>query len=571
MKRLFFLLFIALFLSAFSISCSNPNATQSTNDSKTALAIMVLGDQFLNSILGSGTKPVLNELVITKSDSSSITLAQPTLSNPGTPAPTLKAFIGVSGDISDFYGYIYNSVEGPIDVSSGGYKFSGLATGITYTIYVVASNSTGYSVQHIIQNTAGIAPVMNNLSISASDTSSITLAQPSFSTAGNPAPTVQAYIGASSSISVSAKTVSGSILGPIDVSSGGCQFTSLSTNMTYTIIVVAANSIGYSVQQIVQSTTGIAPVLNSLSISTYDATSITLAKPTFSTTGNPVPAVGAYIGKSGVISVSNAAISGSLQGPIDVSSGSYQFSGLSANTSYTIIVVAINSAGYSVQQIIQSTSAVTVAPVLNSLSISASDSSSITLAKPTFSTTGNPTPTVQAYIGAGSSISVSGKTVSGSLQGPIDVSSGSYQFSGLSANTSYKIIVVAANSAGYSVQQITQSTATVAPVLNSLSISAYDSSSITLTKPTFSAGNPTPTVQAYIGYNGTISVSGSTVSNSLKGPIDVSTGSYQFSGLNDGTSYKIIVVATNSAGYSVQQITQSTASAPIHCWFWICW
>jgi hypothetical protein len=526
----------------------------------------------IDVLMGTGSKPVLNDLVITQSDSTSITLAQPTLSKAVTPAPTVKAFIGVSDEIIEFYGYIYNTVEGPIDVSASGYKFSGLETGTSYVIYVVAANSSGYSVQHILQNTAGIGPVMNNLTITASDASSITLAQPTFSTAGNPTPTVEAYIGPSGTISVSGKTVSGSSQGPVDVFSAGCQFSGLSINTTYTIVVVADNGIGYSVQQITQSTTGIAPVLNSLSISGYDASSITLARPTLSTTGNPTPSIGAYIGLNGTITVSNATVSGAQQGPINVTSGGYQFSGLNPGTSYRIIVVAINSAGYSIQQITQNTAGATVAPVLNSLAISGSDASSITLAKPTLSTAGNPTPTVQAYIGLSSTIAVSGKTVSGSTQGPVDVSAGGYQFSGLSANTSYKIIVVASNSVGYSVQQITQSTATIAPVLNSLSISAYDAYTITLARPTFStAGNPAPTVRAYIGYSSTISVSGSTVSGALQGPIDVSSGGYQFNNLNDSTSYKIIVVASNSAGYSVQQISQTTDNRPLHCWFWICW
>ena len=567
MKRLLTIIFIVSCCFAFTISCTNsnnPNAGAGEDSNKTSLVILGLGYHIIDTFLGSGAKPVLNDLVITSSNSSSITLAQPTLATAGTPAPVVKAFIGFSNNppysINELYGYIYNIQEGPVDVTNNGYQFSGLTEGTEYKIYVVASNGAGYSVQQIVQSTGGVAPVMNNLSISASDASSITLAQPTFSTAGYPTATVQAYIGLTGTISVSGSTLSHSQQGPIDVSTDGYTFSGLAINTTYTIIVVAANSEGYSVQQIVQSTAGIAPVLNSLSISGINESSITIAKPTLSTTGNPTPTVKAYIGLSGTISVSGSTVSGSLQGPIDVSLGGYQFSGLSAGTSYTIYVIAANSAGYSIQQMNQSTSA--AAPVLNSLAISGYDASSITLAKPTLSTAGNPTPTVQAYIGLNGTISVSGSTVSNSLQGPIDVSLGGCQFSGLSASTSYKVIVVAANSAGYSVQQIIQSTAgvSVAPVLNSLSVSGYDASSITLAKPTFStAGNPTPTVQAYIGLNGTITVSGSTVSNSLQGPVDVSSGGYQFSGLSASTSYKVIVVAANSAGYSVQQVIQSTA------------
>jgi len=141
---------------------------------------------------------------------------------------------------------------------------------------------------------------------------------------------------------------------------------------------------------------------------------------------------------------------------------------------------------------------------MNNLVVSSYDAASITVQQPTFSTTGNPTPTVQAYIGLDGTISVSGSTVSSSIQGPIDVSAGDYQFSSLSSNTAYRIIVVAQNDEGYSVKQIAQSTSAVAPVMNNLVVSSYDAASITVQRPTFStAGNPTPTVQAYIGLNGT--------------------------------------------------------------------
>jgi hypothetical protein len=539
---------------------------------------MALGEQFLKDlILGSGTAPILNELVIADSDTSSITLAQPTLANAGNPDPTVHAFIGYT-DINGFnlpisvmYGYVLNYLKEPVDVATSGYQFTGLKPNTMYTIIVVASNSVGYSVEKITQSTAPVAPVLNSLSIASSDSSSITLAQPTFSTAGNPKPDVQAYIGRSDAMSVYGSTVSGSLQGPIDVSDDGYRFSGLIDDVMYKIIVVAINSAGYSVQEIMQSTArSTAPVLNSLSISAYDSSSISLAKPTFSTAGNPAPAVQAYIGVSGTIAVSGSTVTGSLKGPIDVSNGGYQFSGLNEDMVYTIVVVASNSKGYSVQQIIQST-AKNIAPVLNSLSLSSTDASSITLAKPTFSTAGNPKPTVLAYIGYSGTISVSGSAVSGTLSGypPADVSTGGYQFSGLSANTAYTIVVVALNSEGYSVKEISKTTPGIAPVLNGLSLSTVRATSITIAQPTLStAGNPTPAVQAYIGYNGTITVSGSTVSGSLQGPIDVSAGGYQFTGLDGNTSYRIIVVAANSAGYSVQQIVQVTYH---YCGLLGCW
>ena len=404
------------------------------------------------------------------------------------------------------------------------------------------------------------APVLESLVITDSDSTTITLAQPTFSTAGKPDPTVDAYIGLDGVITISGSAVTGSAQGPVDVSGGGYQFSGLNAGTSYRIIVVAINSAGYSVQQIVHSTGSAAPVLNGLSILNTDASSIELARPTFSNAGSPAPSVEAYIGLNGTISVSDANVSGSLQGPVDVSTGGCTFSGLAAYTEYRIIVVAINSAGYSVQQIVQSTAS--IAPELKILSVSSYDGDSITLAKPAFSTAGNPAPTVEAYIGLNGTITVSGMSVTGSIQGPVDVSAGSYQFNGLSAGTIYKIIVVAENVAGYSVQWLVQSTANAAivPVLKSLSVTAFDQTSITIAQPTFSVpGSPAPMVRAYIGLNGTITVSGLTVTNYLQGPVDVSTGGCTFSALSAGTSYRIVVTAANNAGYSVQQIVQSTS------------
>ncbi len=467
--------------------------------------------------VGSGKSPVLNDLVVSDSDFESITVAQPTLATEGKPAPDIVAYIGIDGVIS-YSGYeVTDSTEGPVDVSAGDYTFLDLAADTSYRIIVVAYNNQGYSVKQIVASTAGIAPVLNDLVIAGSDSGSITLDLPTFSTAGNPAPTVTAYIGyaeGGSAISVSGSVVSNDLdIAVLD--SDDHQFSGLDPYTLYKIIVVAQNFEGYSVKQIAQATSGIAPVMNDLVISTFDAASITLAKPTFSTAGNPDPSVTAYIGYSSggsAISVSGKEVSNYLDFA-DASGSDHQFTGLDSYTSYKIIVVAENLEGYSVKEITTGTDS--VAPVMNDLAISTFDAASITLAKPTFSTAGNPTPDVTAYIGyaeGGSAISVSGSVVSNALDSA-DVSGGDHQFTGLDSHTSYKIIVVANNVKGYSMKQITQSTSGIAPVLNDLSIQSLDSGSITIARPTFStAGNPNPDVTAYIGYaegGSSISVSGS--------------------------------------------------------------
>ncbi len=201
------------------------------------------------------------------------------------------------------------------------------------------------------------------------------------------------------------------------------------------------------------------------------------------------------------------------------------------------------------------------APVLNDLVITATNSSSITLAQPTLKKTGNPQPRVIAYIGEDNKITITDNIVENYIW-TNDVSYWGSKFNELKSNTVYRIIVIAYNDAGYSVQQIAQSTAGIAPVLKALDKTSFNVTSITLAQPTFSmAGNPLPQVHAYIGLDENISVSGSTVSHYLSDPIDVSAGGYTFSGLSENNFYRIIVIAQNNIGYSVQQITQLTYNA----------
>jgi len=106
------------------------------------------------------------------------------------------------------------------------------------------------------------------------------------------------------------------------------------------------------------------------------------------------------------------------------------------------------------------------------------------------------------------------------------------------------------------------------PVLNDLAISHYDSVSITLARPTFrSMGSTMLSVSAYIGAERNISVNGAAVTGSLEGPVDVSGNDYSLTGLSDRKRYTIIVVATNTSGFSVKQISQVTRGTGL--WTWI--
>lgn len=102
-----------------------------------------------------------------------------------------------------------------------------------------------------------------------------------------------------------------------------------------------------------------------------------------------------------------------------------------------------------------------------------------------------------------------------------------------------------------------------APVLNELSIKGISSRTITLDFPTFAQkGDPAPSVEAYIGAAGAITVDGSSVAGSSEGPVDVSKAGYQFKGLTTGNAYDIIVIAKNKAGFSVKSLTGFTPAIP---------
>ncbi len=507
-----------------------------------------------------GTAPVLNALALTTFDNTSITLTQPTHSTAGNPTPTVRAYIGLDGTISVAGSIVSNYTDGPYDVSASAHQFTNLAQNTAYRIYVVSQNAIGFDVETIVQSTAGIAPVLDALALTTFDNTSITLTQPTFATAGNPAPTVRAYIGLNGTISVAGAVVSNYTDGPYDVSGGAHQFTNLAQNTAYRIYVVAQNGVGFDVETILQSTGGIAPVMNALATSGVTTTEITINQPTFSTTGNPTPTVRAYIGLNGTITVAGSVVSNFTDGPYDVSGGSHQFTSLAQNTLYRIYVVAQNGVGFDVETITQSTGG--AAPVMNALATSGVTTTEITIDQPTFSTSGNPSPTVHAYIGLDGTISVAGAIVSNYTDGPYDVSTGAHQFTNLVQGTAYRIYVVAQNGLGFDVETIVQSTGGAAPALNALATSGVTTTAITIDQPTFAtAGNPTPTVYAYIGFNGTISVAGSVVSNFTDGPYDVSGGSHQFTGLIPATSYRIYVVARNVVGFDVETITQSTGGA----------
>ncbi|MBN2078131.1 MAG: hypothetical protein JW838_04140, partial [Spirochaetes bacterium] len=201
-----------------------------------------------------GAAPVMNALAVSGVTETEITIDQPTFSTAGSPAPTVLAYIGVDGTIAVAGSIISNYTDGPYDVSAGSHQFTGLVPSTAYRIYVVAQNGLGFDVETIATNTGGAAPVMNALAVSGVTSTTMTIDQPTFSTAGSPTPTVYAYIGLFGTITVAGSVVSNYTDGPYDVSAGNHQFTGLLNNTQYRIYVVAKNVVGFDVQSVDQTT-----------------------------------------------------------------------------------------------------------------------------------------------------------------------------------------------------------------------------------------------------------------------------------------------------------------------------
>jgi len=196
------------------------------------------------------------------------------------------------------------------------------------------------------------------------------------------------------------------------------------------------------------------------------------------------------------------------------------------------------------------------APALADMRVQSSSSTALSIQYPPSFTATVPAPTKTGYIGVDGSIGIVGTTVVNALQGPIDFSttagqSDAYVFGGLASMTTYRVIVVAENAQGYSDTQLVVSTGAIAPYLAPLVIGGWDRDEITLQRPTFStAGNPDPTVLAYLGPKDDIGSSGSVISGYTRGPIDVSMVNHAFTDLDSNLTYGIYVVAENTAGYS---------------------
>ena len=434
-------------------------------------------------------------------DSEVATLTDSTLST--TPAPAAPTGLSTSGITQTAITLSWTKSSGAtaykVQVDSGAvatlgdvatHTFTGLTANTQYTLKVIASNSGGDS--------------------AAASTSASTLAALPNAPA---APTGLSTSGITqTAITLSWTKSSGATAYKVQVDSGAVAtlgdvathtFTGLSAGTTYTLKVIASNSGGDSAAASTSaSTLPNAPAApTGLATSGITQTSITLT----------------WTKSAGATSYKvRAGTTGAFTLLGDVAT--YTFTSLTANTAYTLQVVASNSGGDSSSaQTSANTNNVPPPPAPSAptgLATSGITQSSITL---TWSKSAGATGyKVQADSGTVTTLG--------------DVST--YTFSSLSAGTSYTLKVIATNAGGDSAAA-TVSASTLPAAPTGLATSGITQAAITLSW-TKSTGATAYKVQVD---SGTVATLG-----------DVAT--HTFTGLSAGTSYTLKVIASNSGGDS---------------------
>jgi hypothetical protein len=111
------------------------------------------------------------------------------------------------------------------------------------------------------------------------------------------------------------------------------------------------------------------------------------------------------------------------------------------------------------------------------------------------------------------------------------------------------------------------------PALNAIDVAWTYADRIGIRVPSFrTAAATAPTKLAYLGVDGVIAVTGTTVTGALAGPIDLAalgSPTYEFGDLAAGTAHRVIVVAASDRGDSVAEVVASTGPlAPVIGWIY---
>lgn len=263
-----------------------------------------------------------------------------------------------------------------------------------------------------------------------------------------------------------------------------------------------------------------------------------------SNTGSPITGYEVFYGTTGVPTTTFVVAASSA---VDIT-----ITGLNANTTYFINVVAVNAAGNSVASVDVSTTTTNVVPAAPTIGTATPHLNSVTITwtAPT-ANGGSPITGYEVFFGlAGASGVKFGPTLSSATL-TVDVT-------GLSAATSYNFYVVAINALGNGPVSgnATATTTNVVPNAPSgVTVTSPSLSSITVnwTAPTANGGS---SITGYEVFYGT-SADPTTKFGSTLGPLALSV---EVTGLLPGTQYYFAVKVINAAGSSTASATLATVS-----------
>jgi hypothetical protein len=297
-------------------------------------------------------------------------------------------------------------------------------------------------------------------------------------------------------------TLDGTSTTPSSSTTQSATFTGLSASTTYSVIVTAVNSIGSAVSSPLSVTTLIPPPTLPILTATTSITS----------SGFTVNWSGATGATSYMYTLDMSAAT-----PSSFTATSATFTGLSANTTYSAMVTAVNIGG--------------------STSSSRADITTLIAAptQPTFNATTSITSSGFTVNWSGGSGAASYTyTLNGSAATPSSSTAQSATFTGLSASTAYSVIVTAVNSTGSSVSSPLSVTTLIPPP----------------TQPIFSATTAITSSGFTVNWSGGTGASSYTytLGGSAATPSSSTAQSATFTGLSASTAYSVIVTAVNSTG-----------------------
>ena len=422
----------------------------------------------------------------------------------------------------------------PTAVSNTSCTLLGLSIGVTYSISVTATNSSGTSsastpVTGSVGSAAPSAPAPVTLGQISNGTIAIYW-QPPSSTGGTPI-TAYTVIATGGTAPVTCA--------PTSVSNTSCTLVGLSAGITYSISVTATNSVGTSLAS--------TPV-SSTSTPTVPGTPTSVTATASGTTAIVSWTAPSSIGGSAISNYTVTSSPGSLT--CTSASTSCTVNGLISGTSYTFTVTATNTTGVGLSSVASNSisSLGTPGAPTNATATSSNGGAYITWSAPS-STGGSAISNYTVTSSPGSLTCTSAST--------------SCTVNGLISGTSYTFTVTATNTSG---------TSTSSSVSNSITVTTVPG---VPTNVTATAGDQAALVSwSAPSSSGGLAISSYTVTVEPGHNVySANTTSITITGLTNGTMYSFVVVANNSSGIgptsaTSNSVTPSTApttpSSPIN-------